>query len=242
MGIQQSHFVPSHTHWSKLKRQLQISCTVSLTLFTTVHASAAYFRSSACLCRWYRFGYNFAVLVSSTPPPLQQPFPVFRYLGHLIAHLAHASLARSQIVAEVKSDLNRYKQLPLNAFERVQLVNSVLMTRWLYHSMFVPHGRMFQKVDQRVKDFVTMAKGIGPKYNTYHVVAAHKKGGPGLHQMFWAYRAKYITAMRCTLRDPDHPITKVAQNPVHHTMAPLRDYSHIVEHMGGTVPLEMQRR
>ena len=53
--------------------------------------------------------------------------PVFSYLGHMIAHPAHVSLARSQILAEVKSDLNRYKQLPLNAFERVQLVNSVLI-------------------------------------------------------------------------------------------------------------------
>ena len=44
---------------------------------------------------------------------------VFSYLGHMIAHPAHVSLARSQILAEVKSDLNRYQQLPLNAFERV---------------------------------------------------------------------------------------------------------------------------
>ena len=34
--------------------------------------------------------------------------PVFGYLGHMIAHLAHAPLARSQILAEVKSDLNSY--------------------------------------------------------------------------------------------------------------------------------------
>ena len=102
--------------------------------------------------------------------------PVFSYLGHMIAHPVHASLARSQILAEVKSDLNRYKQLPLNAFERVQLVNSVL------------------------------------------------------------------TIIPRTLRDGDHPITKAASRPVHHTMVPLRDYVHTVEQIGGTIPIQMDDR
>ena len=158
--------------------------------------------------------------------------PVFSYLGHMIAHPAHVSLARSQILAEVKSDLNRYKQPPLNAFERVQLVNSVLIPRWLYHAMFVPHDRMFHKIDQRVRDFVTAAKGVEPKYNASHVAASQKHGGLGLHQIYWAYRARYITIMQRTLRDGDHPITKVASRPVHHTMAALRDYVHMVEQMG----------
>ena len=167
---------------------------------------------------------------------------MFSYLGHMIAHPTHASLARSEILAEVKSDLNRYKQLPLNTFERVQLVNSVLIPWWLYHAMFVPHDRMFHKIDQRVRDFVTAAKGVEPKYNASHVTASQKHGGLGLHQIYWAYRARYITIMQRTLRDGDHPITKAASRPVHHTMAPLRDYVHMVEQMGGTVPIQMDER
>ena len=64
------------------------------------------------------------------------------------------------------------------------MVNAVLIPRGLYHSMFLPRDEMFQKIDQRAKDFVTMAKGIDPKYNATHVVAAQKKGGLGLHQMY----------------------------------------------------------
>ena len=100
----------------------------------------------------------------------------------MIAHPGYASLAHSQILAEVKNDLNRYKQLPLNAFERVQLVNSLLIPRWLYHALFVPHDRMFHKIDQRVRDFVTAAKGVQPRYNASHVTAFQKYGGLGLHQ------------------------------------------------------------
>ena len=48
--------------------------------------------------------------------------------------------------------------------------------------------------------------------------------------------------MQRTLRDGDHPITKAASRPVHHTMAPLRDYVHMVEQMGGTVPNQMDER
>ena len=48
--------------------------------------------------------------------------------------------------------------------------------------------------------------------------------------------------MQRTLRDGDHPITKAATRPVHHTMAPLRDYVHMVEQMAGTVPIQMNDR
>ena len=161
--------------------------------------------------------------------------PVFSYLGHMIAHPANVSLARSQILAEVKSDLNRYKQLHLNAFERVQLVNSVLIPRWLYHAMFVPHDRMFHKVDQRVRDFVTAAKGMEPKYNTSHVGAGAAPNLLGLQSKVYHHHATHFA-------DGDHPITKAASRPVHHTMAQLRDYVHMVEQMGGKVPIQMDDR
>ena len=108
--------------------------------------------------------------------------------------------------------------------------------------MFVPHDRLFHKIDQRVRDFVTAAKGVEPKYTASHVAASQKHGGLGLHQIYWAYRARYITIMQHTLRDGDHPITKAASRPVHHTMAPLTDYVHMVEQMGGTVPIQMDDR
>ena len=108
--------------------------------------------------------------------------------------------------------------------------------------MLVPHDRMFHKIDERVRDFVTAAKGVEPKCNASHVTASPKYGGLGLHQIYWAYRARYITIMQRTLRDGDHPITKAASRLVHHTMAPLTDYVHMVEQLGGTIAIQMDDR
>ena len=68
------------------------------------------------------------------------------------------------------------------------------------------------------------ASGAEPRYNPSHIIAAQQPGGLGLHQIYCAYRARYITIMQRTLRDKDHPITKAAKRHIHHTMAALRDY------------------
>ena len=55
--------------------------------------------------------------------------PIFRYVGHVMAHPSWAQRARDEVLAKVESDLTRYRALPLNALERVQLLNSVLIPR-----------------------------------------------------------------------------------------------------------------
>ena len=55
---------------------------------------------------------------------------------------------------------------------------------------------------------MTMAKGVDPRYNATHVVAAQRKGELGLHQIWGAYGARYIMIMQQTIRDPDLAITK----------------------------------
>ena len=76
-------------------------------------------------------------------------------------------------------------------------------------------------------------------YNATCCGGTKKDGGLGLHQINWAYRARYITIMKRTSQDPNHPIDQAAQKPIHHTMAPLTDYAHIVE---GGLPLQMGER
>ena len=93
--------------------------------------------------------------------------PIFRYLGHTIAHPSWAQRARDEVLAKVESDLTRYRALPLNAFERVQLLNSVLIPRWLYHTMFIPHDRMLQHMDKICLIFVPIAKGLDTTKRTF---------------------------------------------------------------------------
>ena len=61
-------------------------------------------------------------------------------------HPSWAQRARDEFLAKLESYLTWYRALQLNTFERVQLLNSVLIPRWLYHTMFIPHDRMFQHI------------------------------------------------------------------------------------------------
>ena len=59
--------------------------------------------------------------------------PIFRHFGHTIAHPSRAHKAKDEILAKVEVDLTRYRALPLNAFEGVQLL---LFT---YSTLVVPY-------------------------------------------------------------------------------------------------------
>ena len=68
--------------------------------------------------------------------PLQPP--IFHYLGHLLAHPTWERKARDDFMGTAAADLARYQYLPLNAFERVQLLNTILIPRWTYAPCFSP--------------------------------------------------------------------------------------------------------
>ena len=51
--------------------------------------------------------------------------------------------ARDDFVGTAAVDLARYQYLPLNAFERVQLLNTILIPRWTYRTLFLPNDSMF---------------------------------------------------------------------------------------------------
>ena len=71
----------------------------------------------------------------------------FQELAHIVAQPSWAQKAQDTIIARVDANLARYTMVPLNAFERVQLLNSVLIPWWPYYTMFIPHDRMFHHID-----------------------------------------------------------------------------------------------
>ena len=50
---------------------------------------------------------------------------------------------------------------------------------------FHPHDRMFYDIDQKARNFVTVAKGIEPRHNVTHITDPVNEGGLGLHQIYW---------------------------------------------------------
>ena len=48
----------------------------------------------------------------------------------------------------------------MNAFERVQLLNTILIPRWTYRTLFLPNDSMFKTMDSMCLRFVLMAEGM----------------------------------------------------------------------------------
>ena len=168
--------------------------------------------------------------------------PVFKYLGHHLAHPNFLGRAQTELMSQVTSDLSRYQHLPLDAFERAQLLSLVLFPKWCYRSLFIPHDRMFYDIDQKARNFVTAAKGIEPRHNVTHITDPVNEGGLGLHQIYWTYRSHYISLLQCALRSPHSPLRELAAFPVSQSMAPIRDYVALLKQLGASTPVTLQQR
>ena len=53
--------------------------------------------------------------------------PIFHYLSHLLARPAWEQKARDDFMGTLFADLARSQYLPMNAFERLQILNTILI-------------------------------------------------------------------------------------------------------------------
>uniref|UniRef100_A0A7S1I1G4 Uncharacterized protein n=1 Tax=Eutreptiella gymnastica TaxID=73025 RepID=A0A7S1I1G4_9EUGL len=96
---------------------------------------------------------------------LEQP-PIFKYLGHTLAHLSWVHKAHNNFLEEDRTELAAYERLPLNTWERVELVNTVLTPRWTYRMLLIPNNITYTQLDKLTKEFVTNCKGGGKNWHT----------------------------------------------------------------------------
>ena len=144
------------------------------------------------------------------------------------------------------ADLARYQYLPLNAFERVQLLNTVLIPRWTYRTLFLPNDSMFKTMDSMCLRFVLMAEGmelnkvdVHKSYNVLHVTSPHRLGGMGLHQLFWAHRARFTTMVQNTLRSRPGSIGCDLSKELPSRAVPIRNYLAILTQLGARTALHI---
>ena len=67
--------------------------------------------------------------------------PIFSHPGHIIAHPEWAHKARSDYLVLIRSDLAQYAHIPMDGWERKQVVISILMPRWLHRAVLIPLDR-----------------------------------------------------------------------------------------------------
>ena len=142
--------------------------------------------------------------------------------------------------------LARYQYLPLNTFERVQLLNTVLIPRWTYRTLFHPNDSMFKAMDSMYLWFVLMVEGmelnkvdIHKSYNVLHVTSPHRLGGMGLHQLFWAHRARFTTMVQNTLRSRLGSIGCDLSKELPSQEVPIRNYLAILTQLGARTALHI---
>ena len=161
---------------------------------------------------------------------IQVKAPAFKYVGHYLAHLAYQAGVHADILSRAQADVACFGHLPLNSFERAQLLNSVLIPQWVYHSLLVPDDRLFHQLDKVGKSFVLTVRGMDKIHNTSHITAPKNAGGMGPHQVYWAYRVRYITVMQDILRRPNL-VRHMGEHPVPHNVITLRNYMHALQQL-----------
>ena len=79
----------------------------------------------------------------------------------------------------------------------------------MYHSLLVPDDHLFSRLDKVCRLFVISFKGMEKVCNITHTISPKNSGGMGIHQIFSAFRAQYITVMQDILLYPS-PIREMS--------------------------------
>ena len=129
---------------------------------------------------------------------------MFTYLGHTSARLGYRGKARDALFAALQAQVAAYTILPLTSFERAQIVNSVLIPRWVYKSLFMWDVCWGNGMETAFEEFVLQAPCV-EKYRIYTDVT---EGGLGLHSASWAVFCALIQLVQRALRVPHRPMTR----------------------------------
>ena len=108
-----------------------------------------------------------------------------------------------------------------------------------YRTLFLPNDSMFKTMDSMCLRFVLMAEGmelnkvdVHKSYNVLHVTSPHRLGGMGLHQLFWAHRARFTTMVQNTLRSRPGSIGCDLSKDLPSRAVPIRNYLAILTQLG----------
>ena len=86
--------------------------------------------------------------------------PILTYLGHVLAHPPHEEHAWELVTTQLHHDLAAYKTLPLNGFEKVTIINSILISRWTYRGLFLGNRQRMANWDDILLEYLRSTPGI----------------------------------------------------------------------------------
>ena len=112
-----------------------------------------------------------------------------------MAHPKWVKQAHAIFMEQAQAKLAGYERLPLNAWQMVELINTVLTPQWTYRRLLIPRDVIYKQLDKLSKDFVTQCKRLEKGRHSTKLPTPVTKGGMGLYQQFWAFRKRYVIVM-----------------------------------------------
>jgi hypothetical protein len=120
----------------------------------------------------------------------------FTYLGHPLTHTKFLTNTLHFLNQTFLQDISLYDRLPLNVFERIKLVNTVLIPRWSYRALFLLDISSCSKWDKSLLTFVTNCPGIEPTMSTSRIITDLRLGGLGMRTLWWSHAFRWISLVQ----------------------------------------------
>ena len=115
------------------------------------------------------------------------------YLGHVLAHPTQEDTAWDMVTTQLHHDVTAYRTLPLNTYEKVAIINAVLLPRWTYRGLFLGNRTRMARWDDILLQYIRDTPGIEQQMNNYGLTTNLSQGGLGLRQLWWSYITRWVT-------------------------------------------------
>ena len=112
--------------------------------------------------------------------------PILMYLGHILAHPTQEDAAWDMVTAQLHHGIAAYGTLPRNAYEKVAIINAVLIPRCTYRGLFLGNRARMALWDDILLHYIRNTPGIEQQMNKHRLTTNLSHGGLGLRQLWWS--------------------------------------------------------
>ena len=119
--------------------------------------------------------------------------PIMTYLGQVLAHPTPEDTAWVMVTTQPHHDIAAYRTLPLNAYEKVAIINAVLILRCTYRGLFLGNRTRMAHWDDILLQYIRDTPGIEQQMNKHRLSTSLSHGGQGLRQLWWSYITRWVT-------------------------------------------------
>ena len=158
--------------------------------------------------------------------------PIMTYLGHVLAHPTQEDTTWDMVTTQLHHDVAAYRTLPLNAYEKVAIINTVLIPRWTYRGLFLGNRTRMAHWDDILLQFIRDTPGVEQQTNKHRLTTNLSHGGLGLRQLWWSYITRWVTIGQ---QDLQHT------GPTQQLTATQYKYIDAIRALGGTVGQRISR-